>query len=140
MQAQRGPSRTQHKPHLEPVEYGLHWVHEGLVCVRHVNFMLFVSLSFALGSQHERGFCWNIMGLWKSHSIFIFFTILDNLLYFILTSMIIFQSLTNLFRNYRWKCSAGNTYRSVCCVYSIEVEEIEVTTQGCTWFKRTLRQ
>ena len=30
--------------------------------VGHVDFMLFVSISFALGSQCERGFWWN-MGL-----------------------------------------------------------------------------
>ena len=31
-------------------------------CVGHVDFMLFVSISFALGSQRERSFQWN-MGL-----------------------------------------------------------------------------
>ena len=28
--------------------------------VGHVHFMLFVSISFALGSQHKRGFQWNM--------------------------------------------------------------------------------
>ena len=31
-------------------------------CIGHVEFMLFVSISFVLGSQHEHGFWWN-MGL-----------------------------------------------------------------------------
>ena len=30
--------------------------------IGHVHFMLFVSISFALGCQHKRGFQWN-MGL-----------------------------------------------------------------------------
>ena len=32
------------------------WVREGWVCVGHVHFMLFVSCSLALGSQHEHKF------------------------------------------------------------------------------------
>ena len=36
------------------------WVCEGLVCVGNVLFMLLMSISFALGSQHERTFLWNM--------------------------------------------------------------------------------
>ena len=42
------------------MEYGLHWVHKNGVCIGHVYFMLFVSISFALGSQHKRNFEWNM--------------------------------------------------------------------------------
>ena len=42
--------------YVEPVEYGC-WVHVG-----HVNVMLFILFSFALGSQRECGFWYN-MGL-----------------------------------------------------------------------------
>ena len=41
------------------MEYRLHWVSEGRVCVGHVHFMLFVSLLVELGSQRERNFQWN---------------------------------------------------------------------------------
>ena len=37
-------------------------------CVGHVNFMLFVSISFAVGSQRKRIFQWN-MGF--RHSVFL---------------------------------------------------------------------
>ena len=49
-------------PKREPVEYGSRWVHKSWVCVGHVHFMLFVSISFALGIQRKPGFWWN-MGL-----------------------------------------------------------------------------
>ena len=38
---------TQH----ETKEYSSHWVFKGLVCVGHVDFMLFVSISFALAAN-----------------------------------------------------------------------------------------
>ena len=44
------------------MEYSLHWVGEGWIRVGHADFMLFVSISFALGGQRKRGFWWN-MGL-----------------------------------------------------------------------------
>ena len=56
------PPIYQRKPQCESVEYGSHWVCESWVYIGHVDFMLFVSISFALCSQCERVFWWN-MGL-----------------------------------------------------------------------------
>ena len=50
------PTRTQREPQCKLIEYGSRWVCEGCVCVGHVNFMLFVPFSCALGSQHKSGF------------------------------------------------------------------------------------
>ena len=47
-------------PQRESVEYRLRWVSWRWVHVGHVHFMLFVSISFALGSQRKRRFQWNI--------------------------------------------------------------------------------
>ena len=38
------------------VEYGSCWVREVWVCVGHVHFMLFVTILFAFGTQHEPSF------------------------------------------------------------------------------------
>ena len=61
---QREAPLTQHDPppppQHEPMEYSSHWVCEDWIRVRHVHFMLFVSISFALGSQRERVFQWNM--------------------------------------------------------------------------------
>ena len=40
-------------------------------CVGHVDFMLFVSISFTLGSQHKSNFWWN-MGIINSVKVIIF--------------------------------------------------------------------
>ena len=53
-------SNAQREPQRLPVEYSLHSVHESLVCIGHVQFMLFVSITFPLGSQLKQGFWWNI--------------------------------------------------------------------------------
>ena len=53
---------TQRDPQREPMEYGLHWVRKGRVRIDDVGFMLFLSISFALGTQHKPSFRWN-MGL-----------------------------------------------------------------------------
>ena len=55
------------RPQREQVEYSSRWAREGWVHIGHVDFMLFVSISFvsipfALGSQRESSFWWN-MGL-----------------------------------------------------------------------------
>ena len=50
------------KPKRKPVEYRLRWVPTQNSGVGHVHFMFFVLISFALGSQHEPSFQWN-MGL-----------------------------------------------------------------------------
>ena len=47
------------KTQCQSVEYRWRWV-----CVVHVDFMLFVSISFALASQSEPSIQWN-MGLWR---------------------------------------------------------------------------
>ena len=49
-------------PKSEPMEYSSRWVPESWVCFMHVHFMLFVSISFALGTLCESVFWWN-MGL-----------------------------------------------------------------------------
>ena len=56
------PPIYQRDPQREPVEYGSRWVCESWVYIGHVDFMLFVSISFALGSQCKLIFWWN-MGL-----------------------------------------------------------------------------
>ena len=48
-------------------------VSEGQIRVGHVHLMLFVSISFALGSQHEREFWWN-MGFIHYYTLLLFFT------------------------------------------------------------------
>ena len=48
------------KPKRKPVEYLLHWVPTQNSGVGHVHFMFFVLISFALGSQREHSFQWNI--------------------------------------------------------------------------------
>ena len=58
LQTQRHSQSTQCKL----VDYHRVGHHHIGVCAGHVNFMLFVSCFLALGSQHERGFWWN-MGL-----------------------------------------------------------------------------
>ena len=50
------------KPKRKPVEYRLRWVPTQNSGVVHVHFMFFVLISFALGSQREPSFQWN-MGL-----------------------------------------------------------------------------
>ena len=45
---------SQHKP----AEHGSHWVCENWICVGHVHFMFFVSISFALGTQPVFGGIW----------------------------------------------------------------------------------
>ena len=42
------------------MEYGSHCVRESWVCVGHVHFKLFVSISFALGAQGKHIFGWNM--------------------------------------------------------------------------------
>ena len=66
LQTQHEPSQTQSKPLLtrceaqsEPAEYSSCWVCEGLVCLGHVDFMLFVLILFALCTQCKHGFWWN---------------------------------------------------------------------------------
>ena len=54
------------KPKHKPVEYRLHWVPTQNSGVYHVHFMFFVLISFALGSQREPSFQWN-MGLYLSN-------------------------------------------------------------------------
>ena len=56
------PMWTQRELQCEPVEYGSRWVCESWVCVGHVDFMSFLSISFILGSRCECIFWWN-MGL-----------------------------------------------------------------------------
>ena len=53
---QREAWRTQCKP----TEYSSRWVRKGWVCIGHVNSMLFLSISFALGSQWECNFQWDM--------------------------------------------------------------------------------
>ena len=53
---QREPLQTQHKP----VEYNLRWGFALGICVCHADFMLFVLMLFALGSQRKYGFWWNM--------------------------------------------------------------------------------
>ena len=57
-------SQTQREPRCELVEYSLCWVHECWVriAIGHVNFRLFVSFLFALGTPRKLTFWWN-MGL-----------------------------------------------------------------------------
>ena len=50
------------KPQRQPVEYRLRWVPGVGSMVRHVHFIFFVLISFALGSRRKRSFQWN-MGL-----------------------------------------------------------------------------
>ena len=50
------------KPKRKPVEYRLRWVPTQNSGVGHVHFMVFVLISFALGSHREPSFQWN-MGL-----------------------------------------------------------------------------
>ena len=50
------------KPKRKPVEYRLRWVPTQNSGVGHVHFIFFVLISFALGSQREPNFQWN-MGL-----------------------------------------------------------------------------
>ena len=49
-------SLTDPKEPQQLVEYSSHWVCDSLVHVCHVDFMLFVSISFVLGSQCKHGF------------------------------------------------------------------------------------
>ena len=51
---QREPQWTKRDPQREQVEYSSRWAISRLVCIGHV--MLFVSLSFALGTQHKKRF------------------------------------------------------------------------------------
>ena len=48
------------KPQHESVEYRLRWASGIVARVGHVHFMLFVSILFALGSQREGSFQWNM--------------------------------------------------------------------------------
>ena len=48
------------KPKRKPVEYRLHWVLMQNSGVGQVHFMFFVLISFALGSQREPSFQWNM--------------------------------------------------------------------------------
>ena len=48
------------KPKRKPVEYRLRWVPTQNSGVGHVHFMFFVLISFALGSQREPSFQWNM--------------------------------------------------------------------------------
>ena len=55
---QREPLVTQGEPKCELVEYSLLWALLHWHRIRHVDFMLFVSFLFALGTKRERGFYW----------------------------------------------------------------------------------
>ena len=60
---QHGPLSARRDPQCEQVEYGrIGSLYTG-AHVGHVAFMLFVSISFVLGSERKLGFWWN-MGLW----------------------------------------------------------------------------
>ena len=48
------------KPKRKSVEYRLRWVRTENSGIGHVHFMFFVSISFALGSQREPSFQWNM--------------------------------------------------------------------------------
>ena len=56
------------KPKRKPVKYRLRWVQTQNSGVGLVHFMFFVLISFALGSQCEPSFQWN-MGLKGCHSL-----------------------------------------------------------------------
>ena len=44
----------------EPMEYSSGWVGKDWIHVGHLHFMLFVSISFKLGSQRKPNFQWNM--------------------------------------------------------------------------------
>ena len=57
---------TQREPQRETMEYIWRWVREDWIRVGHVHFILFMSITFALGNQHKR---WNmglrLLKLWR---------------------------------------------------------------------------